>query len=244
MRQASVQLANVHLTLGGVQRLQGVTQTLPAHGITAVVGANGAGKSLLLHVLHGLIPLTQGTIRWSETLKGDRRAFVRQQPQFLRRSALDNLIYALRLQGWTRRDAHARAHETLTWLKLSDQAGSLATRLSPGQQARLAMARALAVEPGVLLLDEPTASLDPEAALALESLLAFARDQGTKVILVSHSLGQVRRLAHDVLMLDAGRVVHFGPQERFFREPQHPKAKTLLTAAGFWPPDQMKQVEL
>ena len=233
---ASVQFSNLSLSLGGVMRLQGLTHTLPAKGITALVGPNGAGKSLLLKALHGLQGLDTGKIRWSEALGQDRRALMRQQPQFLRRSVRDNLVFALRLQGWKAKAAKTRADETLTWLQLDNQAESPALRLSPGLQARPAMARALAIEPGVLLLDEPTASLDPEAALAMEELILFARDQGTKVILVSHSLGQVRRLAQDVLMLDQGRSIFFGPAETFFTDPQQDKVQTFLHAAGFWQP--------
>lgn len=236
MSVASVQFSNLSVTLGGRERLQGLTHTLPAGGITALVGPNGAGKSLLLKALHGLQDMTSGKIRWSEELSQDRHALMRQQPQFLRRSVRDNLIFALRLQGWKAKAAQTRTDETLEWLQLSDQGDSPALRLSPGLQARLAMARALAIEPGVLLLDEPTASLDPEAALAMEELIVFAKDQGTKVILVSHSLGQVRRLAQDVLMLDQGRSIFFGPAETFFADPQQPKVQTFLHAAGFWQP--------
>ena len=237
MSLASVQFSNVTVKLGGMERLIGLTQSLPAEGITAIVGANGAGKSLLLRALHGLLPLSAGKIRWGEGLEQDRRALMRQQPQFLRRSVLQNLIFALQLHGWKKKSAQDRAQETLDWLQLSDKAEALAPNLSPGLKARLAMARALAIEPGVLLLDEPTASLDPEAALALEELIGFARDQGTKVILVSHSLGQVRRLAQDVLMLDQGRSIYFGPTETFFDAPSHPKAQSFLHAAGFWSPE-------
>ena len=99
----------------------------------------------------------------------------------------------------------ARAAETLDWLDLSEIAALPALTLSPGMQARLALARALAIAPGTLLLDEPTASLDPEASLAVESLIAYVAGEGTKIIFVSHSLGQVRRLAQDVLLLDQGK---------------------------------------
>lgn len=230
---ACVQFSNVTLALGGAKRLHGLTHTLPAAGITALVGANGAGKSLLLKALHGIVPLSNGKVRWAKPYARERRALMRQHPAFLRRSVQENLVYALRVQGWSRRAAQVRAQETLTWLHLDDQAQRPAPHLSPGLQARLAMARALAIEPGVLLLDEPTASLDPESTLALEELICFASDQGTKVILVSHALGQVRRLAANVLMLDRGQSVFFGPVEQFFTDPQHPKALALLHAAGF-----------
>ena len=230
----SVQFSNLKVTVGGEVRLQGLTHSLPAQGITALVGPNGAGKSLLLKALHGLQALDKGVIRWSEALREGRRALVRQQPQFLRRSVRDNLVFALRVQGWKARAAQTRAEETLDWLHLGEQADSPVARLSPGLQARLALARALALGPDVLLLDEPSASLDPEAALAMEGLIAFVRDQGTKVILVSHCLGQVRRLAQDVLMLNQGRSIFFGPSETFFADPKQAKVEAFLHAAGFW----------
>lgn len=242
MKPASVQLSNLNLDMAGVKRLKGLTHTIPSDGITALVGANGAGKSLLLRTMHGLIRPTSGKIRWGEHLAQDRRALMRQKPSFLRRSARDNLVFALRAQGWKPKAAKIRADETLTWLQLSDQAEMMASHLSPGQQARLAMARALAIEPAVLLLDEPTASLDPEAALALEELMVFVRDQGTKIILVSHSLGQVKRLAADVLMLDRGKSLFFGPTQTFFDKPSHQKIETFLLAAGFWTTDKTGEV--
>ena len=237
MKSASVQFSNLNLELAGAKRLNGLTNTIPAEGITALVGSNGAGKSLLLRTLHGLLPLTSGKIRWGEHLAQDRRALMRQKPSFLKRSARANLVFALRAQGWKAKEALVRADETLEWLQLADQADTLATGLSPGQQARLAMARSLAIEPAVLLLDEPTASLDPEAALALEEVMTFVRDQGTKIILVSHTLGQVKRLAADVLMLDQGKSVFFGPAETFFTNPRSAKVQAFLHAAGFWHPE-------
>lgn len=232
-QEAAVQLSNISLSIDGIQRLSGVTHTLPRAGITALVGANGAGKSLLLRTLHGLVRPDTGKIRWADALSGDRRALMRQQPQFLRRSLRENLAFALKAAGWRRTAALERADQTLEWVQMGDVADRRATDLSPGLQARLAMARALAVEPGVLLLDEPTASLDPAATLALEELIGFAAEAGTKVILVSHSLGQVRRLATDVLLLDAGKSVFYGPTDLFFAGPSHPKARAFLQAAGF-----------
>ncbi len=233
MRSASVQFSNLRVELGGQTRLHGLTHTLSGHGITALVGANGAGKSLLLKTLHGLIPVASGKLRWAPELEEDRRALMRQHPEFLRRSARENLVFALRAQGWSRRAARTRAEEALEWLKLDHVATDLAPSLSPGQRAQLAMARALAIEPGVLLLDEPTASLDPEAALALEEVIRFVKDQGTKVILVSHSLGQVGRIADNVLMLDHGKSVFHGQTENFFTNPGNPKAGAFLYASGF-----------
>ena len=234
-QEAAVQLSNVSLSLGGTDRLSGITHSLPRGGITALVGPNGAGKSLLLRTIHGLVTPSKGKIRWAGSLSGDRRALMRQQPQFLRRSLRENLAFALKAAGWRRKAALERADQTLEWMQLQAEAQRRATDLSPGLQARLAMARALAVEPGVLLLDEPTASLDPAGTLAIEELIRFASEAGTKVILVSHSLGQVRRLATDVLLLDAGRSVFYGPTELFFTAPKHPKAQAFLQAAGFLP---------
>ena len=233
MISISVQFSNLNLTLAGVKRLHGLTHTFPTEGITALVGSNGAGKSLLLKILHNLIEPTGGKVRWSDELSKNRRALVRQKPAFLRRSVRENLLFALHAQGWVGTKARAKADETLEWLNLQNVATSQTTYLSPGQQARLAMARALAIEPGTLLLDEPTASLDPEATLAFEELILLTSNRGTKVILVSHSLGQIQRLATDVLMLDQGNSIFFGPTKTFFTNPSHPKVQAFLYAAGF-----------
>ena len=231
--KAAVQLANVSLTLGGTMRLKGVTQTLPSEGITALVGPNGAGKSLLLATLHGLYGST-GKIRWHEDLVAAPRALMRQRPAFLNRTVLGNLTYSLHVAGWKAKAAKARAMETLDWLDLAHLASLPAPMLSPGIQARVALARALAIAPATLLLDEPTASLDPEASLAVEGLISYVAQEGTKVILVSHSLGQVRRLAQDVMLLDQGRSLEFAPTEAFFTTPKAETTRSFLHAAGFW----------
>lgn len=233
MRAASVQFSNITVDLRGATRLHGLTHTLSGTGITALVGSNGAGKSLLLKVLHGLIPITRGQVRWAKDLAGERRALMRQQPDFLRRSAQENLVFALEINGWKSNQARVRSEEMLDWMQLEQSANLMANTLSPGERSRLAMARALAIEPAVLLLDEPTASLDPESALAMESVISFVQDRGTKVILVSHSLGQVRRLASDVLMLDQGQSIFFGPTDKFFSNPGNPRASAFLHGAGF-----------
>ncbi len=198
-------------------------------GITVVMGPNGAGKSLLLRLLHGLITPTAGVVRWNgealtEGLR-KRQALVFQRAVLLRRSALANIEFALRL---TPGDHRARARAALSRVGLADRAGSPARRLSGGEQQRLALARALALQPKVLLLDEPTASLDPAAVAAIEIIVRDAQRTGTKIILVTHEQGQAKRLADDVVFLNRGRVTEHTPAKEFFAAPRSSEARNYL----------------
>jgi len=194
--------------------------------VTVVMGPNGAGKSLLLRLLHGLIEPTSGHIDWggrpltSELRR--RQAMVFQRPVLLRRSVVANVAFALKSRGTASAE---RCMELLEHVGLEAHANKPARRLSGGEQQRLAIARALAVEPEVLFLDEPTASLDPSATAAIEGIVAAAHQRGTKVIFVTHNIGQARRLADEVVFLHKGRLVEHGPAAEFFTQPSSPEAQ-------------------
>jgi tungstate transport system ATP-binding protein len=194
--------------------------------VTVVMGPNGAGKSLLLRLLHGLIEPTAGHILWggrpltSELRR--RQAMVFQRPVLLRRSVVANVAFALKSRGTVSAE---RCMGLLEHVGLETHANKPARRLSGGEQQRLALARALAVEPEVLFLDEPTASLDPSATAAIEGIVAAAHRRGTKVIFVTHNIGQARRLADEVVFLHKGRLVEHGPAAEFFTQPSSPEAQ-------------------
>ncbi len=197
-----------------------------------MIGPNGAGKSLLLRLLHGLLDPSSGSVLWhgrpatAETRR--RQGMVFQRPVLLRRSVAANMHHALRAHGCSRSDAHERAAHWLQHADLSDVADQPARLLSGGEQQRLAVARALSLDPDVLFLDEPTASLDPASTLAVESLIQTAADSGTKIVFVTHDLGQARRFADEVLFLYRGRVESTGRAPHFFDAPGSSKAVAFL----------------
>jgi len=208
-----VKLKDVELRFGPVTALHGVNLRIAAGERVALIGANGSGKSSLLRVLHGLLRPQAGAILRDGTL---RQAMVFQQPFALRASALFNVALGLWLRGTRWREARERALLALGRVGLGQVALRNARTLSMGQLQRLALARAWALQPHVLLLDEPTASLDPHAKREVESLMAdFARG-GMTLVFASHNLGQVKRLATRVVYMEGGRVLADLPVQEFF----------------------------
>ncbi len=216
----------------GRRLIDGINLDLRAGSRTVILGPNGAGKSLLLRLLHGLLRPTAGEIRWAGAPAGPavvrRQSMVFQRPVLLRRSAEANVMYALAVHGVPRRERRARAAAALAVARLSHLAGSPARVLSGGEQQRLAIARALSTAPDVLFLDEPTASLDPASVLAIEELMQDAHRAGTKLVLVTHDLGQARRVADEVVFLHHGKVQEHSPAARFFGRPESAAARTFL----------------
>ena len=217
---------------GGKRLIDHVDAEVRPRRRTVIMGANGAGKSLLLRLLHGLIPPSAGEVRWrGRPLDREGRraqAMVFQRPVMLRRSVLANLRFALAVRGVGGRERAAREAEALERARLHDMAHRPARVLSAGEQQRLAVVRALACAPRVLLLDEPTASLDPASTHAIEELIREAHESGVAVVLVTHDLGQARRLADDVIFLHAGRVVETGAAAEVFDAPRSEAARAWL----------------
>lgn len=214
------------LGFGGQTVLDGLDLDLGPTGCTVVMGANGAGKSLLLKLLHGLIAPTGGRIDWGGQAGAAtrRQALVFQAPVLLRRSVAANLDFVLRARGKDRR----RRAALLEHVGLAHKAAQPARRLSGGEAQRLALARALATDPEVLLLDEPTASLDPASVLAIERIVSEARDRGMRIVFVTHDVGQARRMADDVVFLHRGRVVEHAAAGDFFAMPRCAAARAYL----------------
>lgn len=211
-------LDDVFVDAGHGPILRGVSLTFAAGPPTVLIGPNGSGKTTLLRAAMGLLKPAAGRITWGGRTGTApvRRAFVFQRPVMLRRSVLGNVLYALATAGVTRPQRHARAVALLELVGLQKLADRPAPRLSGGERQRLALARALARDPAVLLLDEPTASLDPAATLAIEELVGKVAAQGVKVILTTHDLGEAERLAGDVVLLHHGAVVESGPVAQLF----------------------------
>ncbi len=201
--------------LGGVQALSDVTLQIEAGERVALVGANGCGKSTLLRLLHGLTQPTAGELVADPAA---RQAMLFQRPQLLRLSVKTNLALGPWLAGTPWAEARSQALAALQRVGLSELASRNARHLSGGQQQRVALARTWALQPQVLLLDEPTASLDPQAKRDVEALIHEFAHQSPAMTLVfsSHNLGQVKRLASRVIYLEGGRVLADLPVQAFF----------------------------
>ena len=230
-------LEGVGYAAGGEMRLAEIDIELAAGPRTIILGPNGAGKSLLLRLCHGLIQPTAGRVQWhgsSGPALRRRQAMVFQRPIMLRRSAAGNIGFALKLRGLGRSERRERIAEVLRRTGLSALAHRPARVLSGGEQQRLALARAWALEPEVLFLDEPTASLDPAATRAVEELVQSIHRSGTKIVMTTHDLGQARRLADQILFLNHGRLIEAGPAAPFFAGPATPEAAAFLKGELTW----------
>ena len=217
-----LRLENVVFRSGGHRIIDGVSLVLEAGPRTVIVGPNGAGKSVLLRLCHGLLSPTSGTVAWSapEPPGAPRRqAMVFQRPVLLRRSVHANVAYGLKVSGVARRERAKRAREALAQVGLDGLAGRAARVLSAGEQQRVTLARALALNPEVLFLDEPTANLDPGATYEIERVIGAMHAAGTKIVLVTHNLGQARRMGDEVLFLHQGRLLERASADRFFNRP-------------------------
>ena len=210
----------VDVARGDTQVLQGVDVLIERGTRTFILGENGAGKSTLLRVLHGLIAPTRGTVTWGgDTSRPPRQAMVFQRPVLLRRSAAGNVRHALKLAGVRGSSAQRCIEHALAHVGLAALAKRPARVLSGGEQQRLALARAWALAPDVLFLDEPTASLDPPSARAVEAIVNDIHALGTTIVMTTHHLAQAKRLADSVVLLQAGRVAEHTAAAQFFSEP-------------------------
>ena len=210
--------------IGGRTVLEVPELDIPAQGITTILGPNGAGKSVMLRLLHGILAPDTGTVIFPSRAEPPRQTMVFQKPVLLRRTVAANVAFALSAACKNRNDA-------VTHLQrggMDGMAWQPARTLSGGEQQKLAMIRALATEPELIFLDEPTASLDPAATLAIEQMILEADRAGTKIIMVTHNIAQARRIASDIVFCHAGRVVETGPAEAVLSRPSSPEAADYL----------------
>ncbi|MGP9806234.1 ATP-binding cassette domain-containing protein [Paracoccus sp. NSM] len=228
-------LEDVTYAPGGVALLSGITLRIEAGRRLIVMGANGAGKSLFLRLCHGLIDPSAGRRLWaSGEARPEAQAMVFQRPVLLRRSVAANLDYPLALRGLTRAARHEAVSLTLDRFGLSAMADRPARLLSGGEQQRLALARAWAMRPQVLFLDEPSSALDPSATRIIEEMVAQFSDAGITIVMTTHNLGQARRLGQDVAFLHRGRLIEHRPAADFFAGPETPEARAFLAGDLIW----------
>ena len=230
-------IQDVSFEIGGIRLIKDLNCTLEAGPRTMILGANGAGKSLFLRLCHGLIRPTTGRVLW-QGAKGrdpaDAQAMVFQRPVMLRRSVAANVDYALKLRGMAAAERRAAVEDALGHTGLRRLADNPARVLSIGEQQKLALARAWALQPEVLFLDEPTASLDPAATHAVEQIINAIDAAGTRIVMTTHDLGQARRLGDEVMFLNRGRLLEKTPAERFFSEPENDLAQAFLKGELLW----------
>ena len=200
------------------------------NGITILLGANGSGKTTLLEALHGLRKLSAGTVEWaiSQSQAAQEQSFVFQSPIMLRRTVAENLAFPLKVRQLSKSTANA---EVMMWVKkigLEHKMKQQAVLLSGGEMQAIAVARALITKPKMLFLDEPTASLDGATKKTIEDILISASNNGTKILLSTHDLGQAKRLAKDIIFLHNGIVESHCSKEEFLTQPPSKAAKQFL----------------
>lgn len=230
MAEKAILLARgVTVRFGPFEALHGIDLSIARGRRVVVLGPNGAGKTVLLRTLNGLLPSASGEILWDGSpARPPWQAMVFQRPVMLRRSARANVEYALAVNGAARNERRALAQRALERVGLAHLADRQARVLSGGEQQRIALARAWALEPSLLLLDEPTSSLDPAAAADVERIAARIHAGGTTVVMTTHNLGLARRFADEIVFLHAGRVAEVTPADRFFSAPLSPEAAQFL----------------
>ena len=221
----------LQLAIDGRPIISDVSFTIGSPGRTVILGPNGAGKSVLLRLCHGLLEPTGGELSWGGRAVArarEEQAMAPQHPVLLRRTVTGNLLHVLHVKRVPRREQAALVEAALRQAGLEDLGARAARTLSGGQKQRLAIARACVLRPAVLLLDEPTANLDPAAVRGVEELVRAVAAAGTKILMTTHDIAQARRLAEDVLFLNEGRLLEHAPAAEFFAAPKDPLAARFL----------------
>lgn len=225
-----VQLEEVSVVAGRVAILDRISLTFASGAPTVLIGPNGSGKTTLLRTAMGLTAATSGRVTWAGNAATPplRRGIVLQRPTMLRRSAIANLNYALSNAGVGRAEWSSRVADLLSLVGLTGLGERPARKLSGGEQQRLALARALARDPELLFLDEPTASLDPAATKAIEDVVHAVVARGIKVVMSTHDLGEAKRLAGEIVFMHRGRIVETAPAAAFFAKPSSEDARKFI----------------
>lgn len=225
MNARTLALQGVTIERGGTHLLGPIDHSFRPGARHLVVGPNGAGKTLMLRAMHGLEPLRSGNVEW----RGGGQSFVFSHAPVLARSALANVVYPLRLRGTPRGEAAKRAHAALARTGLGDLARRGAQALSAGERQKLAIARAIVTEPEIVFFDEPTANLDAASTRDIEALIREIVAGGTTIVMTSHDLGQIKRLAQTITLLYRGRIIAAGEADQVLAEPGSAEAAKYLS---------------
>lgn len=231
-----IEVAQLSFTPNGRKVLDRVDLLLDGDGISVLLGPNGAGKSVLMRMLAGLETGDHGgAVTWAGAAAPQQAiAMVFQQPMLLRSSVTANVALGLKPLGLNAAQRRLRVQEMLQRVGLAHRAGDSARLLSGGERQRLALARAWAIRPRLLLLDEPTAALDPTATDAVEQLVREIRTEGTRILMTTHNLGQAMRMADDIVFIHAGRVREHTPAAHFFNRPRSEEARLFIQGELPW----------
>lgn len=186
--------------------------TIEKEKITGITGPNGCGKSTLLNIISGLDEDFSGSIRYNGQALSrsivENMTYVFQKPYLFKRSVLENIAYPLKLRGLSHEQRNKRAMEMMVRFEIEDLKDERADLLSGGESQKVALARALVFEPKLLLLDEPTSSIDPDSIEVMErEILDFNKKTQATIVIVTHNMDQASRLCHNILSLNQGKVV-------------------------------------
>lgn len=225
-----LRVTDVKINIKSKRLIGPINLEIEQNGISILLGANGSGKTTLLEALHGLRKLSAGKVEWniSNSQAAAEQAFVFQSPIMLRRTVAENLAFPLKVR---RLSKLTTTTEVMMWAKkigLEDKIKQQAMLLSGGEMQAVAVARALITKPKMLFLDEPTASLDGATKKAIEDILISASSNGTKILMSTHDLGQLKRLARDIIFLHNGIVEAHCSKEEFLTKPASKAAKQFL----------------
>ena len=225
-----LRVTDVKINIKSKRLIGPINLEIEQNGISILLGANGSGKTTLLEALHGLRKLSAGKVEWniSNSQAAAEQAFVFQSPIMLRRTVAENLAFPLKVR---RISKLTTTTEVMMWAKkigLEDKIKQQAMLLSGGEMQAIAVARALITKPKMLFLDEPTASLDGATKKAIEDILISASSNGTKILMSTHDLGQLKRLARDIIFLHKGIVEAHCSKEEFLTKPASKAAKQFL----------------
>jgi tungstate transport system ATP-binding protein len=222
--------ADASVSVGAVTILVDISLSIGPGTPTVLLGPNGSGKTTLLRVAMGLMPVSDGRVTWAgrAVAPPTRRAILLQRPVMLRRSVDGNVRYALWAAGVPRVEHAGRTAGLLALVGLDGLQDRPARRLSGGEQQRLALARALAREPAVLFLDEPTSSLDPYATKVIEDVVRAITARGVKAVVSTHDLGQAKRIGGEIVLMHRGRVVETASAVDFFVNPRSDEGRRFI----------------
>ena len=224
-----IKLDTLNYNSSNNQIINNVNISIQSKGITVIMGPNGSGKSVLIRLLQGLLTPTTGYISYNSNLLDKsirrRQAMVFQNPTLLRRTVLSNMAFADSIDGKT---DIIHCKRLLSLLGLKEFQSYPAQLLSAGEKQRLALARALVLQPYILFLDEPTANLDPASIQLIEDIVKNASKSGVKIIFITHDIGQAKRIADDIIFINKGKILEYTETNLFFQTPQTKETAAYL----------------